>query len=225
MITLTREEAQQVLDALEGSIDAQEWEINDHITKYGEWYRPKRIEYMKQQLANTNSTIETLRARLAQTEAAEIEKAMLDVWQDVGDPRFPHIKAQTKHWSDCAVHSEPAYPAGECDCGLVPVAWADKHDIEREGHDFYVNRQQPAKDGVPLYTAPPQREEGCAECGKKSSDGWALYCVKCSEREWQGLTDEEVEKIVYNIKSETMGVVTTEYLARAIEAKLKEKNT
>jgi hypothetical protein len=22
-----------------------------------------------------------------------------------------------KHWSDCAVHSEPAYPAGECDCG------------------------------------------------------------------------------------------------------------
>lgn len=22
-----------------------------------------------------------------------------------------------KHWSDCAVHSEPAYPAGPCDCG------------------------------------------------------------------------------------------------------------
>jgi hypothetical protein len=21
------------------------------------------------------------------------------------------------HWSDCAVHSEPAYPKGECDCG------------------------------------------------------------------------------------------------------------
>ena len=142
MITLTREEAQQVLDALEGSIDAQEWDINDHITKYGEWYRPKRVEYMKQQLANTNSTIETLRARLA----------------------------QTKHWSDCAVHSEPAYPAGECDCGLVPVAWADKHDIEREGHDFYVNRQQPAKDGVPLYTTPPQRE-------------------------WQGLTLQEIEYI------------------------------
>jgi hypothetical protein len=67
-ITLTREEAQQVLDALEGSIDAQEWEINDHVTKYGEWYRPKRVEWMKQQLANTNNTIETLRARLAQPE-------------------------------------------------------------------------------------------------------------------------------------------------------------
>jgi len=23
----------------------------------------------------------------------------------------------TKHWSDCAVNSEPSYPAGECDCG------------------------------------------------------------------------------------------------------------
>ena len=21
------------------------------------------------------------------------------------------------HWSDCAIHNEPAYPAGPCDCG------------------------------------------------------------------------------------------------------------
>ena len=33
-----------------------------------------------------------------------------------------------------------------------PVAWADKYDIERDGHDFWVSRQQPAKNGVPLYT-------------------------------------------------------------------------
>jgi hypothetical protein len=24
---------------------------------------------------------------------------------------------QSKHWSDCATNSEPAYPSGECDCG------------------------------------------------------------------------------------------------------------
>ena len=163
MITLTREEAQQVLDALTYVGDAKEI---------------------------YSDTIETLRARLA----------------------------QTKHWSDCAVHSEPAYHAGECDCGLVPVAWADKHDIEREGHDFYVNRQQPAKDGVPLYTAPPQREEGCAECGKKSSDGWALYCVKCSEREWQGLTNEEIKDIFDCGRSNLVNI-------KKAEQKLKEKNT
>jgi len=26
------------------------------------------------------------------------------------------------HWSDCAVHNEPAYPRGECDCGVTPNA-------------------------------------------------------------------------------------------------------
>lgn len=24
-----------------------------------------------------------------------------------------------EHWSSCAVHNEPAYPAGECDCGGI----------------------------------------------------------------------------------------------------------
>ena len=115
----------------------------------------------------------------------------------VGDAVMQAIRARLsapKHWSDCAVHSEPAYPAGECDCGLVPVAWADKHDIEREGHDFYVNRQQPAKNGVPLYTAQPQRE-------------------------WQGLTDEEIMDLcAAQWASHPIEV------ARIIEAKLKEKN-
>ena len=67
-ITLTREEAQQVLDALGDSIDAQQWELDDHITKFGEGYKPHRVKYMREQLANTNSTIETLRTRLAQPE-------------------------------------------------------------------------------------------------------------------------------------------------------------
>jgi len=58
-----------------------------------------------------------------------------------------------------------------------------------------------------------QNEEGCAECGKQSLDGWALYCVKCSEpvREWVGLTDEERE--------EAIG-----WSVEHIEATLKEKN-
>lgn len=27
------------------------------------------------------------------------------------------LSKTVEHWSDCAVHSEPAYPKGECDCG------------------------------------------------------------------------------------------------------------
>jgi hypothetical protein len=67
-------------------------------------------------------------------------------------------------------------------------------------------------------------EQGCAECGVKTSDGYALYCVKCSEpmREWVGLTDEEMESI--------WDITPPEYqdrfaFAKAVEAKLKEKNT
>ena len=106
MITLTREKAQQVLDALEGSIDAQEWEINDHITKYGEWYRPKRVEYMKQQLANTNSTIETLRARLS---APEHE------WQGLTDEEIRQLEI---------MEDEEEERKGWCDPKLL-IAWTE----------------------------------------------------------------------------------------------------
>jgi hypothetical protein len=36
----------------------------------------------------------------------------------------PQRTEPVAHWSDCAVHSEPAYPKGECDCGGI-VAVAD----------------------------------------------------------------------------------------------------
>ena len=31
------------------------------------------------------------------------------------------------------------------------------------------------------YKAGQKSQSGCAECGCKASDGWALYCLKCSE--------------------------------------------
>ena len=33
------------------------------------------------------------------------------------DAVIPLVPATLQHWSDCAVHNEPAYPAGKCDCG------------------------------------------------------------------------------------------------------------
>jgi hypothetical protein len=53
-------------------------------------------------------------------------------------------------------------------------------------------------DWEPLYTAPPQRE-------------------------WQGLTDEEIKKEQHHI--DWTNAHTYSKFARAIEAKLKEKNT
>ena len=76
-------------------------------------------------------------------------------------------KAQTQepvaHWSDCAVHNEPAYPKGECDCGGFP----------------------------------PQRT-------------------------WVGLTNNELQPIADEYRILFGGWV--EDFARAIEAKLKQKN-
>ena len=85
---------------------------------------------------------------------------------------------------------------------------------------------QPKPDYSKAGFVKPRQEEGCAECGKKASKGWALYCVKCNEREWVGLTDEEILDVLHPLVMADMSDEATDYeIARAIEAKLKEKNT
>ena len=48
------------------------------------------------------------------------------------------------------------------------------------------------------------KETGCAECGCKASDGYALYCVKCSKpmREWVSLTDEQITTLLRRVTIE-----------------------
>ena len=131
---------------------------------------------------------EALRDRLAQPEEPD--------WSAAGFSKPPtHSEAWWKHEASNAYAN--GYEKGRASVKQPeqePVAWADKYDIERDGHDFWVSRQQPAKNGVPLYTAPPQRE-------------------------WQGLTDEEM-MMIYGQNHEGKKYS----LGRAIEAKLKEKN-
>ena len=77
-----------------------------------------------------------------------------------------------------------------------PVAW-----IDTSGHPKHLKHLQSASERKlygelqPLYTAPPQRE-------------------------WQGLTDEEIEDACWTEVDQRLRSFT-----RAIEAKLKEKNT
>ena len=59
-----------------------------------------------------------------------------------------------KHWSDCAVHNAPAYPAGPCDCGVAqePEREALKlalklvlralDDIANKTHDSWLHTPQ-----------------------------------------------------------------------------------
>jgi hypothetical protein len=57
---------------------------------------------------------------------------------------------------------------------------------------------------------------------KKWDDCQPLYT---HPKEWVGLTDEEITELHHEIKVRLMGTYKTEDIYRAIEAKLKEKNS
>ena len=52
-----------------------------------------------------------------------------------------------------------------------------------------------------------------------------LYTITHPPRPWAGLTDEEIDDLHNKIKVRLMGTFDTKDIYRAIEAKLKEKNT
>ncbi|RIZ70628.1 MAG: hypothetical protein D0528_01045 [Methylococcales bacterium] len=43
------------------------------------------------------------------------------------------------HWSDCAIHNEPAYPAGACDCGGAKAGTIWWRKIGRRAHMLAVS--------------------------------------------------------------------------------------
>ena len=49
--------------------------------------------------------------------------------------------------------------------------------------------------------------------------------LSAQQRPWVGLTDDEITKLHHEIKAQLMGTYKTEDIYRAIEAKLREKNT
>jgi hypothetical protein len=83
-----------------------------------------------------------------------------------------------------------------------PVAWMSKHRFDELRQGFTVmttlTKQRAFEDDVALYTTPPQRT-------------------------WVGLTDEEIVLIVAECAASHQH--TDIHFAKAIETKLKEKNT
>jgi len=66
------------------------------------------------------------------------------------------------------------------------------------------------------------------DIAQKLFDSAALNAVPIGwvrKKEWQGLTDEEIADMHHEIKVKGMGAYKTEDIYRAIEAKLKEKNS
>jgi hypothetical protein len=55
--------------------------------------------------------------------------------------------------------------------------------------------------------------------------GTPMLEMNPEKREWVGLTEDEITKLHHEIKAQLMGTYKTEDIYRAIEAKLKDKNT
>jgi len=117
--------------------------------------------------------------------------------QGGGFPAKRGMAADKLHWSDCAVHNGPAYPAGPCDCGVAqePVAW-----ITPDGEGFRIRFSAPTND-VPL--------------------GWDALYTTPPKRPWVGLKPEEINAVDKGFTS------SSSFYAGALwaQAKLKEKNT
>ena len=205
MITFTRDEAQKLLDTLVEAIDAQQWEIDNHIKTYGEWFRPKRVEYMKDALANTLRTVELLSHKVSeppknQVRPHEFLKAV------EGKENFAGIPILWAEWPT----PEPTIDGWPLWSGLPqpepePVAWGVD---EGEGrcislHDLYFVKKD---------------ADHMAELKGTHAKVVALYTTP-PKKEWVGLTDEEARELC---------VANVPYvidMVRALEAKLKEKNT
>ena len=82
---------------------------------------------------------------------------------------------------------------------LVPVCWMNANDIDKTDWKVWAHGKPTVS--MPLFASPPQRE-------------------------WVGLTDEEMFAALVQVDPLTKRLAPGfEYFARAIEAKLKEKNT
>jgi hypothetical protein len=165
-IKLTREEAQQVLDALElanGSMTA------DDVVLY------------------TNEEIETLRARLSAPEPEPVRLRRGDILR-------------------CIETNELCTVWATSTTGKTLVKW--------KANDFGEYTAEQIGD---LFWVEPKPECVCGEpntAGVHRQDG---PCYQQPEREWQGLTDEQVSEIERTSMTRAQAI-------RAIEAKLKEKN-
>jgi len=146
--------------------------------------------------------ITALKERLAEHAMQEVQRLGQEIEQE-----------PLAHWSDCAVHSEPAYPKSECDCGgIVAVAdytaLSDKY-VQVDSIQRLINRLNHAH-----HTDLCVRINGQDEWFQAD---WLKHMVIATppQRTWVGLTNQERSECWDTIPEQAM---------KKVEAKLKDKN-
>ena len=209
-ITLTREEAQQVLDALE----CKQQDLKNALSSFG--ISTEEIE---------SKAIELFRARLAQPEPepVKIDGNTSDgyhTFNELYEFRKAYNAALFNEWASsgkCSVHKSWRHHDGELCFG---GGWFIVVAVLPDGQ---ISNHYEAKDWA-LFKVPETDKALFEFDGHTGSDVIArlMSYTAPPQREWQELTDEEI-CTTWN-ESPRIELWVNAF-ARAIEAKLKEKNT
>jgi hypothetical protein len=118
---------------------------------------------------------------------------------------------------------------------VEPVAWRAWFDADNGARWLFTLWPEEERLDVkwePLYTTPPEQQapvqERCKYCDgtgdvHDQTGEWrgTCHCGKAAQRQWVGLTDDEIDKY---LNEDAQGDCEMHEYARAIEAKLKQKN-
>ncbi len=236
MITLTREEAQQVLDALEDAADHIGCPDDDDAIGVAR---------------------RTLRAQLAQPEPEPVAWTYDKFnWESWGDGSWQITVTQNKEQDDQQpLYTAPPQPEPyrqQADAvfaetngrmridpvtGNVGIGWASEPELKVVStgvtHIYStgapVAQPEPEPEKCIVRDCENHKHQGrfvgdlCSPCHAfiTRNEGKYSQAYRNAQREWQGLTDEEVMSLLPGAVRLPPGWVDT---VRAIEAKLREKN-
>jgi hypothetical protein len=119
----------------------------------------------------------------------------------------------------------------EVQMAITTTPWMNRRIEELRAAILQVERQEP----MAWFTEDHREDKSATTYSKKMSERWKekgwpvtpLYTTPL-QREWQGLTDKEIRDLwSWSMTAEAERTANTQQhaFARAIEAKLKEKNT
>ena len=82
----------------------------------------------------------------------------------------------------------------------------------------------PEPEPVAWFCKLPDNKISIKIVGKPTEGNWQPLYTAPPQREWVGLTDDELHALHFELKVQTMGGINTLGMYRILEAKLKEKN-
>jgi len=103
--------------------------------------------------------------------------------------------------------------------------WLDKTEWIQETvkpHELGMHRADVLKQRIQEALAQPEPPPECKTEAEKTAYAFGWFKSMEAQRTWVGLTDEEIDELS---RSMVKGDKSVNWLCRAIEAKLKEKNT